>query len=92
MENSDAEENLLIPGGEQVVTAHDPATSSVLPITPENTATAQRRSLPWIGAIPRTSFGVMAVVNEDGYLVPVCTANDLLRACKIIWRASEHWS
>jgi len=28
-------------------------------------------------------------VNEDGYLVPVWTAGDLLRACKIIWQATK---
>jgi hypothetical protein len=39
--------------------------------------------------MPRSSYGVMAVVNEDGYLVPVWTAGDLLRACKIIWQATK---
>ena len=55
----------------------------------QSSAVAQRASLPWIGAMPRSSYGVMAVVNGDGYLVPVWTASDLLRACKIIWQATE---
>ena len=55
----------------------------------QSSAVAERASLPWIGAMPRSSYGVMAVVNGDGYLVPVWTASDLLRACKIIWQAAE---
>ena len=43
--------------------------------------------LPWIGSLPGTSFGVMAVIDEEGYLIPLWTAGDLLRACKILWQA-----
>jgi hypothetical protein len=41
----------------------------------------------WTGAMPASSYGVMAVVNDDGYLVPLWTANDLLRACRIYWHS-----
>jgi hypothetical protein len=45
-----------------------------------------RPPLPWIGSLPRSNFGVMAVVDEEGYLIPLWTAGDLLRACKILWQ------
>ena len=32
----------------------------------------------------------MAVVNDDGYLIPLCISGDLLRAFKTIWHATEH--
>ena len=50
---------------------------------------SNRASFTSMGVMPRSSYSVMAVVNEDGYLVPVCTAGDLLRGCKIFWQASE---
>jgi hypothetical protein len=37
----------------------------------------------------RVACGSHAVVDENGYLIPVCTAYDLLRAYKYFWRASQ---
>jgi hypothetical protein len=37
--------------------------------------------------LPRTSVSVMAVMNDHGYLTPLCTVGDLLRCCKAAWRA-----
>ena len=42
--------------------------------------------LPWIGALPNPRLGPMVVVNDGGYLVPLCTAADLLRGCRFFWR------
>jgi len=42
--------------------------------------------LPWIGALPNPRLGPMLVVNDGGYLVPICTAGDLLRGCRFFWR------
>jgi len=42
--------------------------------------------LPWIGALPNPRLGSMVVVNDGGYLVPLCTAGDLLRGCRFLWR------
>jgi hypothetical protein len=39
--------------------------------------------------MPSSRAGLMAVVDENGYLIPVCTAGDLLRGCKYFWRASQ---
>ncbi len=45
-------------------------------------------TLPWIGALPNPLVGPMLVINGSGYLVPLCTAGDLLRGCKKFWRAA----
>jgi hypothetical protein len=87
MEKVDEPQNAGIPGDEI-------ADASVSLVNTDNEATqsspiSDRVPLPWIGAMPRPNYGVMAVVNEDGYLVPVYTAGDLLRACKIIWQATS---
>ena len=37
--------------------------------------------------LPRTSVSVMAVMDENGYLMQLCTAGDLLRWCKVAWKA-----
>ncbi len=29
----------------------------------------------------------MAVVGDDGYLIPLWTAGDMLRACKVYWHS-----
>jgi hypothetical protein len=31
----------------------------------------------------------MAVVGDDGFLVPLCASADLLRVFKTIWRGTE---
>ena len=40
-------------------------------------------------ALPRTSLSVMVVIDDNGYLMPLCTAGDLLRWCKAAWRAER---
>ena len=44
--------------------------------------------LPWIGALRNPRVGPMVVLDDSGYLVPLCTAGDLLRGCRYFWRAS----
>ena len=39
--------------------------------------------------MPRTSMSVMVVIDENGYLTPLCTPADLLRWCKAAWRAEQ---
>jgi hypothetical protein len=47
------------------------------------------RALP-ATAIPLASPAMMmAVVDADGYLIPLCTAGDLLRLCKVAWNAER---
>lgn len=41
--------------------------------------------LPWIGALPNPHLGPIVVVGENGYLVPLFTAADLLRGCRYFW-------
>lgn len=87
MEQFDEPQNAGIPG-------NGVADASLDLINPNNAAMVaensdRRAPLPWTGVIPRFSYGVMAVVDQDGYLVPVFTAGDLLRACKMIWQATE---
>lgn len=48
-----------------------------------------RERLPWIGALSNPRLGPMLVVNESGYLVPLCTAGDLLRGCRSFWHRSQ---
>jgi len=36
-------------------------------------------------ALPRSSVSVMVVIDDDGYLMPLCTAGDLSRWCKAAW-------
>jgi hypothetical protein len=44
-------------------------------------------SLPWIGALRNPRVGPMVVLSDSGYLIPLCTAGDLLRGCKYFWQA-----
>ena len=48
-----------------------------------------RERLPWIGALRNPRLGPMLVVNESGYLVPLCTASELLRGCRYFWHRSQ---
>ncbi|HXK28903.1 MAG TPA: hypothetical protein VJ646_11665 [Candidatus Binatia bacterium] len=32
---------------------------------------------------------VLAVVDDDGYMVPLFTAADLLRGCRAMWKATQ---
>jgi len=89
MEKIDEPRNPEIPGNEAPEVLLGEMNSDDSTMVTQSLAVAQRAPLPWIGAMPRSSYGVMAVVNEDGYLVPVWTAGDLLRACKIIWQATK---
>lgn len=62
----------------------------------EDEAVAQRDStsrvfnsqppLPWIGSLPNPHVGPIVVLNENGHLVPVFTASDLLRSCRYFWQ------
>ena len=45
--------------------------------------------LPWIGALRNPRVGPMVALDDRGYLVPLCTAGDLLRGCRYFWRASQ---
>jgi hypothetical protein len=45
--------------------------------------------IPWIGALRNPRLGPMVVLDDKGYLVPLCTARDLLRGCRYFWRASQ---
>ncbi|HVO91746.1 MAG TPA: hypothetical protein VMT22_02845 [Terriglobales bacterium] len=38
--------------------------------------------------MPASRAAQMAVLDENGYLVPVCTAGDILRSCRYFWRAA----
>jgi hypothetical protein len=46
-------------------------------------------TLPWVGALGNPRVGPMLVIKDGGYLVPLCTAGDLLRGCRNFWRASR---
>jgi hypothetical protein len=39
--------------------------------------------------MPASRAALMAVIDENGLLTPLCTAGDLLRSCKYFWRASR---
>lgn len=39
--------------------------------------------------LPLTNLTVLAVIDGNGYLMPLCTAGDLLRWCKAAWRAEQ---
>jgi hypothetical protein len=45
--------------------------------------------LPWIGALTNPQLGPLVVINNDGYLIPLFTAGDLLRGCRYLWRPSR---
>jgi hypothetical protein len=45
--------------------------------------------LPWIGGLRNPQVGPMMVLDDSGYLVPLCTAGDLLRGCRYFWRAAQ---
>ncbi len=51
------------------------------------------RSKPLLGharsMLTDPQVGILAVVNDRGYLVPIVTAADLLREFKAIWRATR---
>jgi hypothetical protein len=50
---------------------------------------ATHGTLPWIGALRNPRVAPMLVSNDSGYLVPLCTAGDLLRGCRYFWRAAR---
>jgi hypothetical protein len=61
---------------------------------PEYCASAPREAVTGsprlvLGNLPHTSVSVMVVIDDNGYLMPVCTAGDLLRWCKTAWRAAQ---
>ena len=56
-------------------------------ITAYREVRATRDPIPWIGALANPRIGPMVAINDDGYLVPLWTAGDLLRVCKYFWRA-----
>ena len=72
--------------GENDCDAEAAAQSATVGTHPE--AVTAHQPLPWIGALANPRIGPMVVLNESGYLVPLCTAGDLLRGCKYFWRAS----
>jgi hypothetical protein len=39
--------------------------------------------------MPASRAPLMAVIDENGLLTPLCTAGDLLRSCKYFWRVSR---
>lgn len=39
--------------------------------------------------MPASRAALMAVIDENGLLTPLCTAGDLLRSCKYFWRVSQ---
>ena len=41
-----------------------------------------------IGFSPPRSSSVLLVIDENGYLTPLLTAEDLLRLCKVAWRGA----
>ena len=45
--------------------------------------------LPWIGGLRNPRVGPMVVINDGGYLVPLCSAGDLVRGCRLFWRISQ---
>ena len=47
---------------------------------------------PWIGALPNPRLGPMVVVNDGGYLVPLCTVGDQLRGCRYLWRRTQDYA
>jgi hypothetical protein len=91
MEKHEERESAPLSPNEELVGASDFLMSDESAIQGQSAAASGSRQppLPWVGSLPRGSFGLMAVVDEDGYLVPLCTAGDLLRACKIIWQAEN---
>ena len=65
--------------------------SAALIVAPAASIPARPMAVPPYSALLRASSTppLIAVVDESGYLVPVCTAGDLLRVFKNIWRASQ---
>jgi len=51
-------------------------------------AAPARARLTWIGALANPHLGLMVVVGDGGYLVPLWTAGELLRGCKYFWHRS----
>jgi hypothetical protein len=62
------------------------------PITDGRSNMATGTPLPWIGALRDPRLGPMVALDDAGYLVPLCTAGDLLRWCKAAWRAEQDWA
>ena len=50
----------------------------------ESVPAAER--IPWIGSLRNPRVGPMVVLDDSGYLVPLCTAGDLLRGFKSLWQ------
>ena len=42
--------------------------------------------IPWIGGLRNPRIGPMVVLDDSGFLVPLCTAGDLLRGFRSLWR------
>jgi hypothetical protein len=57
----------------------------------EQSSPARSMPVPPYSALVRASSEptLLAVVDASGYLMPVCTAGDLLRVFRSIWHASQ---
>ena len=42
----------------------------------------------WVGPLPKSRVAMLVAVDSRGFLVPLFTAGDLLRACKLSWKVS----
>ena len=68
------------------------AANAIAVATAENEASAGvsfQERLPWIGELHNPRVVRMLVVNDNGYLVPLATAGDFLRACRYFWHRTQ---
>jgi hypothetical protein len=83
----------MIDEGNVLRRTEDAATEGRAETAVETVLVEERRShapLPWIGSLPNPRLGPMLVINDNGYLVPLCTAGDLLRGCRYFWGATRN--
>jgi hypothetical protein len=68
-----------------------PQQTAALLRSSELRAAARSVNAPPYSALVQASSAaaLIAVIDESGYLVPVCTPGDLLRAFKHFWRAAQ---
>jgi CBS-domain-containing membrane protein len=52
-------------------------------------STANQPRLSSAVVMVQAGRSVLAVVDDDGYMVPLFTAADLLRGCRAIWKATQ---
>jgi hypothetical protein len=76
----------------QEISVHESAEATVVESTVESARQGSSANSPgFLSAVMmlQSSRSILAVVDDDGYMVPLFTAADLLRGCRAMWKVTQ---